>query len=289
MTSQNIEYYLRWTWQLLRLYGPNLRRDAASSLPLQETLRGLLRAIKIHETETLHACEENLHLLRFVESQQVFKLKQQEGVSIVSNDENINGDMDANDIEESLENISYPILEFKQIQKYIYDHGLDKEFSTDLSAVPVSKSTATSTTIATQSRIKKSYSDDQQTAPQSIPNNNQSIELVSAVTSSALDLEGPWTSNWHDDDDADPANDISTDDDNFEGNEIDIEDNDTHTAPPSKVQKSTLGTNSKYHQQQETKSTKDHITLLDVGDGRMVEVVNVDSVMRARLLQKRIK
>lgn len=279
MTSQQIEYYLRWTWQLLRLYGPNLRRDAASSLSLQETLRSLLRAIKIHETETLHACEENLHLLQFIESQQTLKLSQQESVSEANREHHMNEEETVDESSPS----SYKTLEFKHIQKYIQDHGLDKEFDVDVSNVPVSSYSAaskehTQTPAVAQSRIKKSYSEDHVKTPSKVDGHELGSKDGEVFSSS--DIEGPWASNWHDDDDTDPANDMSSD-----GNDsTDEQANkmlDNAQLPVIKV--------SKLSTEASIKSLKAHVSLMDVGDGRQVEVVDVESVIKAKRSQQRSK
>jgi hypothetical protein len=62
-----VEYYLRWCWALLTTYGKLLQ--GSDSMSHQESLRALIRAISIHETEILKMSDDNHFTLSFLTSQ----------------------------------------------------------------------------------------------------------------------------------------------------------------------------------------------------------------------------
>lgn len=65
--SRHVEYYLRWCWALLTTYGRLLQ--GSDSMAHQESLRALIRAISIHETEILKMSDDNHFTLSFITSQ----------------------------------------------------------------------------------------------------------------------------------------------------------------------------------------------------------------------------
>lgn len=66
LASRHIEYYLRWTWEVLRTHSNILQSD---SMPFKESLRSLIRAVASHEKEVMRICDENHFSLSFLLSQ----------------------------------------------------------------------------------------------------------------------------------------------------------------------------------------------------------------------------
>jgi hypothetical protein len=64
-----VEFYLRWVWEVLRLYGPTLQVDSGNSLQHKQVLRALLRAVAAHEREGLKIALDNESSLVFLCSQ----------------------------------------------------------------------------------------------------------------------------------------------------------------------------------------------------------------------------
>ena len=64
--SRHVEYYLMWCSQLLLVHGAVLQSD---SMPHQESLRALIRALTVHEKEIMRACDQNQFSLSYLVSQ----------------------------------------------------------------------------------------------------------------------------------------------------------------------------------------------------------------------------
>lgn len=64
--SRHVEYYLIWCSQLLAVHGTVLQGD---SMPHQESLRALIRAVTVHEKEIMRACDQNQFSLSYLVSQ----------------------------------------------------------------------------------------------------------------------------------------------------------------------------------------------------------------------------
>eukprot|EP01038_Epipyxis_sp_PR26KG_P014178 gene14178-19024_t len=68
--SRHIEYYLRWCWEMLRIFGNVLQSNSLSMMHM-ESVRALIRAISVHEKEILKMADENLFSLGFIAQQTV--------------------------------------------------------------------------------------------------------------------------------------------------------------------------------------------------------------------------
>lgn len=159
---------------MLRLYGPVLQRDAATSLPLQESLRSLLRSITMHEHDSLKYAEQNMFFMNFLAGQHA-QLNHQHplilgGCSV-----------------DSLEFPQFDVFRFDSIEQYIAENNLAPP------SVPVDDSD--------WSARGSDGSDDE---IDELRGSSKRSKLTSSIAKSASEdaeeeeEEEMWTSNWVD-------------------------------------------------------------------------------------------
>eukprot|EP01034_Spumella_vulgaris_P031898 gene31898-39410_t len=68
VASRHVEYYLQWCWGVICTHGAILQ-SALTAMPLQESLRSLIRAVSVHEKEIMRMSDENQFTLRFLTAQ----------------------------------------------------------------------------------------------------------------------------------------------------------------------------------------------------------------------------
>lgn len=67
-SSRHLEYYLTWTWAVLRTHGEALSSTLAP-MTVQQSMRALIRVVTAHEREFVKMCEDNLFMLNFLATQ----------------------------------------------------------------------------------------------------------------------------------------------------------------------------------------------------------------------------
>lgn len=170
LNSRYLEYYLHWSWQVLRLYGPTLQRDTGTSLSLQESLRGLMRSINLQEKEILRSCEQNLFLLDFISTQHNLFTSQQPAL------------MNPHEFTEAIMNNEHTkstssLMEFKEIKEYLTNNGLNAAYTTEL----------------------ENFDKSVLVTSEDLP--IQSGEKTAISTRDGFDTNEDWPSNWVDDED----------------------------------------------------------------------------------------
>jgi hypothetical protein len=188
------------------MYGPSLQRDAALSLSLQESLRGLMRAINTHEKETLRYCEQNMYLLNYISMQHDLKFGKD-----VANTATEDATIDAN---------GYPT--FPLIKEYLAKNKLDDLFKETETKANFIEGTNIEKQVP-KSRIIRSYGDkernnnaeeqeaeDEVVVEKKTPKKTKKEEVkevvkepvkeVKTTVEKEIELDEVWTSNWNDDD-----------------------------------------------------------------------------------------
>lgn len=89
--SQHTEFYLRWCWTVLRLFGPAIQMDATNAMAHREVLRALIRSISTHERESQHVSDENRFSMLFLASQ-IQRMHREDAVDDDDNDNVANDD-----------------------------------------------------------------------------------------------------------------------------------------------------------------------------------------------------
>ena len=195
---------------MLRLYGPILQRDAATSLPLQESLRGLLRSIAMHESDSLKYAEQNMFSMNFLAGQHM-RLEQQQQLLHRGNVATLDSPQCevVGETENSKELLS--AFRFDNIQRYILEHNL-------VPAPPAYPLTDDNNEFDDINNADNDCFDDEEVGELNGKSKRSKLTSSSGKKSASQDIEeevdddAVWTSNWVDDDDDGDESDIAAGD-----------------------------------------------------------------------------